>query len=91
MEDFLASLNERYRLNFAGHLDELFSTGYPSQNDRIYAKSTNTRRNLNDKMIDGRVFKMEQKELSSREQRALEKVKRANAELANVRREQRSN
>ena len=32
---------------------------------------------------------MEQKELSIREQRALEKVKRANAELAKVRREQR--
>ncbi|MCR4923177.1 MAG: hypothetical protein K5931_04135 [Lachnospiraceae bacterium] len=31
---------------------------------------------------------MEQKELSPKEQRALEKVKRANAELAKVRREQ---
>ena len=32
---------------------------------------------------------MEQKELSPKEQRALEKVKRANAELAKVRREER--
>ena len=32
---------------------------------------------------------MEQKELSSKEQKALEKVKRANAELAKVRREER--
>ena len=32
---------------------------------------------------------MEQKELSTKEQRALERVKRANAELAKVRRDQR--